>query len=190
LKKKELREIYQIKRQQLSESQVAQMNEQVADKLFQELELAHYQCLHTFLPMLARKEFNSFLVLEKVWRDFPKIKTVVSKTNFGYVHLQHFIITPESTLIENKWGIPEPKGAIECDVKKIDIVIVPLLAFDAKGYRVGYGKGYYDRFLADCREDVLKVGVSFFEAISEIEDIDQYDIPLDYVITPYKTHCF
>ena len=69
---------------------------------------------------------------------------------------------------------------------KIDLVLIPLLCFDKKGYRVGYGKGYYDRFLAECRPDVMKIGLSIFEPVDEISDVDEFDVKMDYCITPNK----
>lgn len=70
------------------------------------------------------------------------------------------------------------------------MVLIPLLAFDKKGYRVGYGKGFYDRFLADCRPDVVKVGLSVFEPIDEIADLNEFDIKMDFCITPNRVWQF
>ena len=84
----------------------------------------------------------------------------------------------------------EPPGDIAILPKDIDMVFVPLLSFDKNGYRVGYGKGYYDKFLANCREDLVKVGFSFFEPVVKIEDVDGYDIPLNYCLTPENFYSF
>jgi 5-formyltetrahydrofolate cyclo-ligase len=92
------------------------------------------------------------------------------------------------TLELNQWGIlePNPQSAIRYPLSEIDLVIVPLLGFDKQGNRVGYGKGFYDRFLARCRSNVIKVGVSFFDPIDGISDITPLDIRLDYCITPTR----
>ena len=73
---------------------------------------------------------------------------------------------------------------------EIDLVLVPLLAFDQEGYRVGYGKGYYDKFLSQCREDVIKIGLSFFEPVDAISDINQFDMSLNYCVTPQQVYDF
>jgi 5-formyltetrahydrofolate cyclo-ligase len=56
---------------------------------------------------------------------------------------------------------------------------------DSTGHRIGYGKGYYDRFLRTCRPECKKIGLSFFEVMEEtIADAGEHDIPLDACITP------
>lgn len=70
----------------------------------------------------------------------------------------------------------------------IDIVFIPLLIFDKEYNRVGYGYGFYDKFLINCRVDVIKIGLSLLEPISRIIDINMDDIPLDIVVTPNKIY--
>jgi 5-formyltetrahydrofolate cyclo-ligase len=70
------------------------------------------------------------------------------------------------------------------------VVFVPLLAFDKQGNRVGYGKGFYDRFLANCKPETIKIGLSFFEVENEIADVFNNDIELDYCVTPNKIYTF
>jgi len=64
------------------------------------------------------------------------------------------------------------------------------LAFDPHGYRVGDGGGYYDKYFASLPANVLKVGLSFFPSTAQIEDLDEFDIPLDFCITPEKVYEF
>ncbi|WP_337251765.1 5-formyltetrahydrofolate cyclo-ligase [Maribacter halichondriae] len=87
-------------------------------------------------------------------------------------------------------GVPEPVDGIEIDPMKIDVVFVPLLAFDEKGNRVGYGKGFYDDFLSKCRPNVVKVGLSLFEAEKNITGIADHDILLNYCVTPQRIYSF
>ena len=94
----------------------------------------------------------------------------------------------KDVLLVNKFGIPEP---IETQKSFFpDVVLVPLLAFDNNKNRLGYGKGYYDRFLAQCPENTLKVGLSFFDPVSIIEDINRHDIALDHAVTPRGVYTF
>ena len=90
----------------------------------------------------------------------------------------------------NQWGITEPKEGRVLEPQQIDLVFVPLLVCDKDGYRVGYGKGFYDRYLPNCREDIVKIGFSYFEPIEKITDTDQFDVPLTYCITPQHIYEF
>jgi 5-formyltetrahydrofolate cyclo-ligase len=92
--------------------------------------------------------------------------------------------------VKNKWNIPEPAEGIEIDVSLLQVVFVPLLVCDEKGHRVGYGKGYYDRFLGQCKPEIVKIGLSFFDPIPEIDDVYSGDIPLDFCVCPTKTVAF
>ncbi len=90
----------------------------------------------------------------------------------------------------NEFHIDEPVNGRITDTTQIDLVIVPLLAFDGRGNRVGFGKGYYDRFLKKCRPDCITAGLSYFEPLQIIEDLDEYDVPLDHVLTPHQCYSF
>ena len=98
----------------------------------------------------------------------------------------------EKNLIENAWGILEPSGENQEKIlpEQIDLVIIPLLIFDKKGNRVGYGKGFYDRFLQQCKPETIKIGLCLEEAIEEIEDINEFDIKMDLCIIPNKIYRF
>jgi 5-formyltetrahydrofolate cyclo-ligase len=94
------------------------------------------------------------------------------------------------TFTNSAWGIPEPVGGTVVQPTDFDIVLIPLLAFDKYGHRVGYGKGFYDRYLLNCRPDCLKIGISLFDPVDLIEDAESHDIPLDIAICPAKMYDF
>lgn len=184
LKKSLIRKKYLTLRQALSEQDIRQRSKKIAEQFFDFLASHPCRCIHLFLPIQSKKEVDTWQIVQYLWRDFPEILTAVSKTDFEAKQLQHFIINPDTVLSTNAWGIPEPKSAQVCEVTQIDMVLVPLLAVDKQGHRVGYGKGFYDRFLAGCSKNVLTVGLSLFEVIPEIEDTEAHDIPLEYALTP------
>jgi 5-formyltetrahydrofolate cyclo-ligase len=115
---------------------------------------------------------------------------VISKSDFQTREMTNFLLTDTTIIKKNKWNIPEPAEGIEVPAHKIDVVFVPLLAFDLEGHRVGYGKGFYDIFLAGCRKDVMKIGLSLFEAEERISGVLSSDVPLDYCVTPHKIYDF
>jgi len=188
--KSEIRKIYKEKRYLLSENTLQTRSKAIANQFFQWDKLQNMECIHTFLPILSQKEPNTWDIIHHFWQEKTHISWVVSITHFQTKHLEHFYLEPHTELITNKWGIQEPHNAQPCPIDKIQLVLVPLLAFDSQGFRVGYGQGFYDRFLVQC-PNALKVGISLEPVLEEnIEDTDLYDIPLDYCITPWDIMSF
>lgn len=187
--KNELRAHYRHLRTQLTTSEEADLNFGLLDNL-KRLEWQKVKFCHVFLPILKFHEPNTMLLISYLQENFPTIQIVISKSNLESNVMSHYLYDDKLTLSYNKWGILEPVDGIYVDEKCIDMVLVPLLISDKEGNRVGYGKGYYDRFLALCRPDVRKVGVSFFEPIAIIDDIDPHDIPLNICVTPKKIYYY
>jgi 5-formyltetrahydrofolate cyclo-ligase len=104
--------------------------------------------------------------------------------------MTHFLLTDNTQIKKNEYNIPEPVDGLEVPATKIDVVFVPLLTFDKKGHRVGYGKGFYDKFLSECKPETIKIGLSFFEPEELISDILDSDVILDYGVTPNVIYSF
>jgi 5-formyltetrahydrofolate cyclo-ligase len=103
----------------------------------------------------------------------------------------HAVYINEETVYQrNAYGLTEPKSGEPIDPGDIDVIFVPLLACDITGHRVGYGKGFYDKFLVQCNSDVVKIAFSYFEPVDKIDDADVFDVPLDFCITPEKVYEF
>jgi 5-formyltetrahydrofolate cyclo-ligase len=189
--KREIREFYKKKRQKLSELEWLTKNRAITDRLFQWNLLEKVSYLHLFLPITRQKEPDLWSFIYQVWEEKPHITLLVSRTHPETHSLSHYIFTEATEIQENRWGVPEPLSTeIFENLSAIDMVLIPLLAFDAQGYRVGYGKGFYDRFLSECPQ-ALKVGISLFEALHEpISDTNEYDIKLDFCITPMQLYDF
>ena len=83
---------------------------------------------------------------------------------------------------DGKYGIEEPTAASSVSPDEIDLVIVPAVALDAKGNRLGKGKGYYDRLLPQCPQ-AYKIGVALECQLLEELPVDPFDVPLDAVLT-------
>ena len=123
-------------------------------------------------------------MLDFLWVN--SIQVVVSRTNFDKKLLNHFVLEPDTILLENKLGIKEPVDAKETSLDQIEAFLIPLLVCDRHGFRIGYGGGYYDRMLKETK--ALKVGLSLSPPVDKIMQQEAWDIPLDYLITPYKTY--
>jgi 5-formyltetrahydrofolate cyclo-ligase len=187
--KKELRAIYKLKRTELGDGEVEKLQDIILIN-FQQLPLPFLQCLHTYLPMHINQEVDTFPIMEFLKFCNPGMQVVIPKTNLTDHSMRSYVYDEETVLVKNKYDIMEPENGVEISEDVIDIILVPLLAFDEAGNRVGYGKGFYDRFLSHCNEDVIKVGLSFFEAVDHIDDTDEFDIPLTYCVTPRKVYEF
>ena len=188
--KSKLRKIYLAKQQALSKAEIRDLSQQIGFSFFSRFDLSSVRYLHVFLSIRKRGEVDTAVFINELWSNYINVKTVVPRVNFDDEVLEHLEINSDSKLRVSDWGIAEPDGDELIDEKKIDIVLVPLLCFDKRGYRVGYGGGFYDKFLVDCREDCLKIGVSLFDPVEEIEEVKDFDVRLDYCITPEKTWKF
>lgn len=140
--------------------------------------------LHLYIPIERMREIDTWPFIDWLQRHYPTLKIVVSRSNPDDSSMSHYLFTERRALFENKWGILEPQGGQQIDEKLIDAVIIPLLVADKSGNRVGYGKGFYDRFLSRCRPDCLKIGLSLFPPVEQIDDINEFDVALDVLITP------
>ena len=158
----------------------------IANKLL-ELPIWSFEYYHIFLPISEKKEIDTTFILSVLQ---GKDKNVVLPKIHTETTLEHYLLTDSTKFVKNNLGISEPVEGIEIATHKIEVVFVPLLAFDIKGNRVGYGKGFYDDFLSKCKPEVIKVGLSIFEAVDSITDVYENDIPLNHCITPQKIYSF
>ena len=160
------------------------MSMSIADMFFFTINAASLRNLHCYLPIDRFNEPNTRLILERVWQEFPDVNTTVPRIDFATGELSSVVYSSTCPVLQNKWGVNEPEGGTVVHPQAIDLAIVPLLCFDERGFRIGYGRGYYDRFLAKCRLNCTKVGLSFFPPVEKIEDVHEADVPLDLFITP------
>ncbi len=186
MKKQELRAIYKAKRNALTKEELTLLDQQLLEQL-QQYDWSGIRYLHLYLAIEKFKEYNTWSFIKWIWTHYPEIKLVTSISNFQTNELRHYQLEPDTVLLLNSWGIPEPSGAQEVATMEIDAVLTPLLLVDMKGNRVGYGKGFYDRFLASCKPDVIKLGVAYFEPVEVIEDVNEWDVPIDLLFTPGQT---
>lgn len=183
-----LRRTALARRAALPEAEIAQRSQQLRNLLFQHFPVAAWRWLHLFLPIAARNEPDTWPIIRRIWAEGLAARLAVPVVPAAGGLLRHYELTPETLLHRNRWGIPEPAGNVETEVpaSAFDAVLVPLLAVDAAGHRVGYGAGYYDRFLAQCRPTTLFIGLSVLEEapVPRIADVHSGDVPLTACLTP------
>lgn len=181
MNKNELRAKYKALRQAFSEAEIDAKSLAIANNLLQ-LDFWDKTYFHLFLTIEEQKEVETEYILQILAGKDKEI--VVAKCNFETLEMTNYLLTDNTKFQKNEHNIFEPLDGLEVPNAKIEVVFVPLLAYDIKGNRVGYGKGFYDNFLSKCNEDVIKIGLSFFDPEETIDDVSPTDIRLNYCITP------
>lgn len=185
--KSECRKIYTEKRKQLSDSTLKLESERALIQLTETIDLRN-KTVSLFLPIQSKQEINTYPLLDL--RDKLNIRFALPVADFETNSMIHYLYENEQQLSISEYGIPEPVYGTQIEPTEIDLVIIPLLCFDKKGYRVGYGKGFYDRFLSSCRSDCQFIGLSLFEPIEVISDVTERDVALHVSVTPQQNYLF
>lgn len=188
--KSSLRKIYLAEREKLAPAERAVKSALVAERFFRSFDLSAFRFLHCFVPLEKFREIDTRLILDRVWREFPGVVTLAPRVDFSSGAMKSARFASASELFRNRLGVDEPAGGDAVEAAIIDAVLTPLLCFDRRGCRVGYGKGFYDRFLRECRPDCLKIGLSFFEPLEKITDARDFDVRLDACVTPKTVYRF
>ncbi|WP_425636258.1 5-formyltetrahydrofolate cyclo-ligase [Algoriphagus yeomjeoni] len=180
--KHQLRVFYKKLRAAMSaderEQKSIQISQNVIDFLSERKGLTYF---HLFFPISKQLEINTYPIKDYLEEIGGKIYT--SKVDSESLELKTLLLRPKTKFQLDSWGIPIPEEYEITSNELIQVVFVPLLAYDQKGNRIGFGKGFYDVFLASLDSSVIKVGLSFFPPELRISP-EIHDIPLDYCITP------
>jgi len=185
--KQECRLFFLDKRRQLTDVELTNGSLQIIERLLSAFDLTD-KVVSVFMPIEKKREINTTFLFELC--QGKNTTFVLPLADFSQHTMRHIIYEDNQQLQVNKWGIPEPIRGKQLSIDKIDIVLVPLLCCDMQGFRVGYGGGFYDRMLVNCKKDCLFIGLSIFEPIPQISDMDTTDIPLHLAITPKKIFFF
>ncbi|HET6527209.1 MAG TPA: 5-formyltetrahydrofolate cyclo-ligase [Balneolaceae bacterium] len=135
--------------------------------------------VHCYVSINERREVNTHPLIKEMIAGEKKV--IISRTKFADESLSHFELHSFDDLSPNKWGVLEPVKGEKAVISEIDLVIVPMVGGDEKCNRIGYGGGFYDRFLKDVF--CSKVGLCFEQNIIEKLPIEPFDIPLDMIVT-------
>ena len=176
------------RRQALPAAEIAQRSQQLCDQLFQHFPVAQWRWLHLFLPLAKRNEPDTWPIIHRIRTEEVAVRLAVPVVQADGISLLHYELTADTPLHPNRWGIPEPAAAATAVVPPaaFDAVLVPLLAVDRAGHRVGYGGGFYDRFLAQCRPGTQFIGLNVLDEVpvAAIADVLPTDVPLTACLTP------
>ena len=187
MKKQTLRLNFKKKRSAFSDGKVQDLSIDIANQVLK-LNIWDYNNFHVFFPIEKNNEIDTKLIIQVIQGKDKNV--ILPKLNLENKSFLNFLLTDATLLKENGLGISEPQSGIQINENQIEVVFVPLLCFDKSGQRVGYGGGYYDRFLKKCSENTIKIGVSFFDPVEKIIDININDIKMNYCLTPNKIYEF
>lgn len=187
--KNELRKLYKEKRAAISSRDKLKLDDLLLIQ-FQQLAFENVHNLLTYWPLAGQAEPNTHLFSGYLRHMIPGLRIAYPVCNMTDFSMKALIINEDSSYTTNAYGITEPKDGLPVEPAELDLILVPMLVCDEQGFRVGYGKGFYDRFLASCREDVLTIGFSYFPPIEKIIDTQAFDVPLNYCITPEDVYEF
>jgi 5-formyltetrahydrofolate cyclo-ligase len=157
---------------------------------FQRVDLPFLQSVLSYWPIEENNEPNTHLFTEYLKFRNPEIRVCYPVSDFASLTIQAVATDIDTPFEKKELNIYEPSGGIAVPVEEIEMVFVPLLAFDKNGFRVGYGKGFYDRYLSNCTESCIKAGFCYFEPVDLIRDRNDFDVPLDLCITPRNIYVF
>ena len=188
MKKYLARKIYLEKRRSLEIELFNRLEKETITNCIQLIKKLNPKVVHCYLPINNKQEIDTKLIFQYCWEN--NIETVIPISDFKNNTMASASYDNSTQLFKNKHEIPEPKKPIITNNEEIELVITPLIAFDKKGHRVGFGKGFYDRFFSTCNIKTRKVGLSLFEPINDIEDTSEHDISLNYVVNPKKIFTF
>ncbi|MGI4869960.1 MAG: 5-formyltetrahydrofolate cyclo-ligase [Janthinobacterium lividum] len=188
LTKAALRRAALARRQDLCPAELAHRSQQLRESLLANFPVAGWRWLHVFLPLLTKNEPDTWEIIRWIWVENLPVRLAAPVVQPDGHSLRHYELTPATPLLSNRWGIPEPAATPATAVAPalLDAVLVPLLACDQAGHRVGYGGGFYDRFLAQCRPDALFIGLNVLDEapVVALADVLPTDVPLHACLTP------
>lgn len=181
--KAEIRQKYKLLRKSFSENEIDRLSLNLAKVITDNFQLKNNK-ISVFLSIKKLNEINTQFIINELKKQNS---IYVTKSNFSNFEMVHIPFTEKTIININEFGIPEPLDDSETiNPIELDVVFVPLLAFNKDGHRIGYGKGFYDRFLSKCSSNCKFIGVSLFENPEEYSEISSSDIKLNYCITPTK----
>jgi 5-formyltetrahydrofolate cyclo-ligase len=187
--KREARAIYREKRMTISAEEAMKLDDLLLIR-FQSVELPFLHSVLSYWPIEENNEPNTHLITEFLRFRNPEMKITYPVADFNTMTMTALAVDIDTAFTKKELNIYEPQQGDPVPAEEIDLVIVPLLAFDKSGYRVGYGKGFYDKYLAGCRPDCIKAGLCYFDPIDRLEDVDEFDVPLNLCITPQHVYAF
>ncbi len=179
LQKEELRQTLLERRKSISGPDYYGASADIIEELKEQREYQNAETIHCYVSINKRREVETRALIKEML--FKGKKVVVPITDFENGILDHIQLRSFDDLKENKWGVLEPNGGEQVSLDEMELVIVPMVGADEQCNRIGYGKGFYDRFLKEV--SCPKIGLIFEQNVIEEIPVEEFDVPMDKIIT-------
>lgn len=177
--KEELRRTLLERRKSISEPDYYGASADIIEQLKRQQEYQNARTIHSYVSINERREVETRELIKEML--FKGKKVVVPITDFENGMLTHIQLGSFDDLEPNKWGVLEPSGGEQVSTDELELVIVPMVGADGRCNRIGYGEGFYDRFLK--KVSCPKIGLIFERNVVEEIPVEDFDIPLDKIVT-------
>lgn len=176
--KKELRRIFLKTRSELAAEDIIEKSAKIMSRLFSLSEFRGAKTIMFYVD--AGNEVKTRDGITKALSEGKRVVVPKVKKGYGLLAIE---IKSLDELSPGTFGILEPAGEKGISPEEIDLVVVPGVAFDKRGNRMGYGAGYYDSFLPKLRPEVKKVAVAFEMQVTDSLPAEEHDVKMDLIIT-------
>ncbi len=175
--KNELRKIYKEKRKLMSRAEAEEKSVLACNRFLESEMYKNARTIMLYLPLGNEADTN--LIIKSAFADGKKVALPVTEQESGAI--TPYFVNENTEFAKGAFSVTEPLNSQAADISEIDVVIVPGIAFDKNGNRIGFGKGCYDKFLN--KFDCIKVGFCYDYQICDEIPSDKYDVKMDCIIT-------
>ena len=179
--KSEMRSRLLNMRENLDPKAAQQLSETIFSNLTSLEQFTRAKVIHTYVSS-KKNEVDTKRLIEDAWQSGKRV--VVPIMNLDHQTLEHSEILSLDELKPGAFDILEPTTRRSIDLTLVEIVVVPVLGVDRRGNRIGFGEGYYDRFLKFMKKP--KVALAYEFQVVEKMPSSEVDVPVDYVVTEKK----
>jgi 5-formyltetrahydrofolate cyclo-ligase len=189
MNKQQLRKVYKQMRLDIDPKDKLTFDDMMLLQL-QQFNFNSIKTLLTYWPMASVNEPNTHLFSSYLRHIIPNLRIAYPVANFETNTFNAIEINEDTVYTTNQYLITQPTKGNLIYPKEIDLIFVPMFTCDSEGFRVGFGKGFYDKFIANCSDSVVLIGFNYFNPVVKIDDINHLDFPLSYCITPNEVYEF
>ena len=174
---------YNGKRITNKREEVRQKSDRIMSTLFSTKDYKQAKIVMFYVDM--RNEVMTKDAIEKTLANGKRVVVPRVKSGYGLLAIE---INGLNELVPGTFGVLEPPKKEEIALKDIDVVVIPGVAFDKKGYRIGYGGGYYDNFLPKLKSDTKRIAVAFEMQMMASIPTELHDVNMDMIITEKRVY--